>query len=233
MTMRTTALLLSLLVPTQGCTTLLLGKDATVDGSVIATHSNDGEAVTDPRLVRIPAADWPAGSTRPVWPSPEDYPRYVGAARGAPPYFAAAGENETAPVGAIAQVNHTYAYFEETYGALSEVQLGIGESTCSGAFAAVSVTTSLVVSVTTVSTVRLPPLDTSVTSPLPVCACVTVTSSVSVTYTPPAPVTCASSVAIVVSIGLTDVPMPLALSAVNVPAVVTLVAPAPASVIAA
>ena len=139
MTMRTTALVLSLLVPTQGCTTLLLGKDATVDGSVIATHSNDGEAVTDPRLVRIPAADWPAGSTRPVWPSPEDYPRYVGAARGAPPYFAAAGENETAPVGAIAQVNHTYAYFEETYGALSEVQLGIGESTCSGAFAAVGV----------------------------------------------------------------------------------------------
>ena len=134
MTMRTTALVLSLLVPTQGCTTLLLGKDATVDGSVIATHSNDGEAVTDPRLVRIPAADWPAGSTRPVWPSPEDYPRYVGAARGAPPYFAAAGENETAPVGAIAQVNHTYAYFEETYGALSEVQLGIGESTCSGVF---------------------------------------------------------------------------------------------------
>jgi hypothetical protein len=76
---------LALMGAADACTTLLLGKDATTDGSVMATHSNDGEATTDPRLVRIPSADWPAGATRPVWPSPEDYPRYVGSARGAPP----------------------------------------------------------------------------------------------------------------------------------------------------
>jgi dipeptidase len=132
-----------LLLPgTQGCTTLLLGKKATADGSVIATHSNDGEGTTDPRLVRIPAADWPAGATRPVWPNPESYPRYVGKARLAEAYYPEAyhpPQPESAVLGEIPQVNHTYAYWEETYGALNEKQLGIGESTCSAVYSATSV----------------------------------------------------------------------------------------------
>ena len=113
------------------CTTVLVGKGATADGSVMATHSNDGEGTTDPRLVRIPAADWPAGSTRTVWPNPESYPRYVGTARLAEAYYPKPGQVESKAVGEIAQVNHTYAYWEETYGVMNEFQLSIGESTCS------------------------------------------------------------------------------------------------------
>eukprot|EP00592_Proboscia_alata_P007301 CAMPEP_0194354598 /NCGR_PEP_ID=MMETSP0174-20130528/2719_1 /TAXON_ID=216777 /ORGANISM="Proboscia alata, Strain PI-D3" /LENGTH=56 /DNA_ID=CAMNT_0039123601 /DNA_START=115 /DNA_END=282 /DNA_ORIENTATION=+ len=33
-----------------GCTVFFVGKDASTDGSVMITHSNDGEFDTDPRL---------------------------------------------------------------------------------------------------------------------------------------------------------------------------------------
>lgn len=127
------------------CTTFVVGKKATADGSVMATHSNDGGGTTDPRLVKIPAADYAAGATRPVWASPEDYPRYVGKTRGASAYFTEncqAGPKNCAefePIGYIPQVNHTFAYFEETYGVMNEMQVGIAESTCSGVYAARSV----------------------------------------------------------------------------------------------
>ena len=41
-------------------------------------------------------------------------------------------------MGEIAQVNHTYAYWEETYGVMNEFQLSIGESTCSAVYSATS-----------------------------------------------------------------------------------------------
>ena len=117
------------------CTTIIVGKKASADGSVMCTHSNDGEGTQDPRLVRIPARDHAPGTMRPVFFAPENYPRYVGAARGAIPAYVPVG-NQTAfkPIGQIPEVSHTYSYFEETYGALNEHQLGIGESTCSGVF---------------------------------------------------------------------------------------------------
>jgi|AntAceMinimDraft_5_1070358.scaffolds.fasta_scaffold32439_2 dipeptidase len=137
----TLAILLAAPTPAFGCTTLLVGKSATVDGSVMATHSNDGGGTTDPRLVRIPARDWPAGSTRPIWPNPESYPRFVGGGsavgnRGAPSYDPKPGQLPSVPLGFVDQVNHTYAYFEQTYGTLNEKQLGMGESTCSAVYAA-------------------------------------------------------------------------------------------------
>ena len=132
----TAPLLLALLhepAPALGCTTLIAGAKATRDGSVFASHTNDGGATTDPRLVAVPAADHAAGATRPVFFSPESYPRYSGKARGIPAYYpdGALNQTEMRPLGSIPQAAHTYAYFEQTYGALNENQVGIGESTCS------------------------------------------------------------------------------------------------------
>lgn len=123
-----------------GCTVFLAGPEATTDGSVLVSHSNDGEFETDPRLVKVPAQDYPPSSFRPVYFSPESYPRYVGKERGVPEYYPDADEDEDdpsfAPIGYIPQVTHTFAYLEETYGAVNEHQVGIGESTCSGVFGA-------------------------------------------------------------------------------------------------
>lgn len=132
----------SLVTECLSCTTVISGRGASVDGSVMATHSNDGEGITDPRLVYVPAQDYPEGSMRPIFASPENYPRYVGIEKHAPEYFPSncqAGEEACKvfePIGFIPQVNHTYAYKEATYGVMNEKQVAIGESTCSGVFAA-------------------------------------------------------------------------------------------------
>ena len=117
-----------------------MGKNATVNGSVMVTHSNDGEFDTDPRLVKVPAADHPVhdDSKRPIYFSPESYPRYVGFQRGIPEYYPKQQEAASfIPIGYIPQVKHTFAYIEDTYGAVNEMQVGIGESTCSGIFGAI------------------------------------------------------------------------------------------------
>ena len=132
-------LCLNLLEFVQSCTVFVVGKDASKDGSVLVSHSNDGEFETDPRLVKVPAQDFPSNSTRPVFYSPENYPRYVGYDRGVPEYYPNSSSSAMsifAPIGHIPQVSHTFAYLEETYGAVNEHQLGIGESTCSGVFGA-------------------------------------------------------------------------------------------------
>ena len=84
------ASVLVLLVLAEGanaCTTILAGRLATIDGSVLCTHSNDGEGAIDPRLVHIPAADHAAGAKRPIYYAVEEWPRYVGHARGAKAYY--------------------------------------------------------------------------------------------------------------------------------------------------
>ena len=124
------------------CTTFAVGKGATVDGSVFSTHSNDGGGTTDPRLVKIPARDYEPGSTRPIYASPENYPRYVGVERQAGAYYpdncqaGAAKCTSFAPIGYIPQVNHTFGYFEATYGTMNEKQVALSESTCSGVYVA-------------------------------------------------------------------------------------------------
>lgn len=70
-------LFLCCLYKVHGCTTFAVGKDATIDGSTMGTHTNDGGGTTDGRLIKIDAQDYPSGSLRPIYGSPEDYPRYV------------------------------------------------------------------------------------------------------------------------------------------------------------
>lgn len=126
------ALPLLLVTSASACTVFIVGKDASTDGSTMVSHSNDGEFDTDPRLVSVPRQ--PKGQ-RPVYFSPESYPRYVGTARGIPEYFPTASQTPFEPMRYIPQPD-TYAYLEETYGALNEHGLAIGESTCSGVFGA-------------------------------------------------------------------------------------------------
>lgn len=121
-----------------GCTTLAVGRAATTDGSVLLSHSDDGEATNDARLCFVPAADHPPGSQRPVYWDMEDYPRFVGYGRGSC-YEPKPGQKPYQQIGSIPQVPHTFAYYEATYGIINEKGLGIGETTCSGVFGTLDV----------------------------------------------------------------------------------------------
>jgi dipeptidase len=147
-------ILLSLLVAASissyvcGCTTFVITKAATKDGSVLAAHSADGGGNTDPRLVRIPGATFATGSVRNVYGSPESYPRYIGNPDPRSPqeeikeYLS---ENcvegakycqEFPVIGTIPQVEKTFSYYEAVYGVQNEHEVGISESTCSSVYTA-------------------------------------------------------------------------------------------------
>ena len=124
---------------TNACSTFLVGRAASFDGSVLVTHSDDGEGNPDARLSYIPAKSHDPNSKRPVWPDLEDNPRFVGNERGetyAPGRSVPIETPKTEPIGFIDQVNYTHGYHEGNYGIINDKQLGIGESTCSGRFEA-------------------------------------------------------------------------------------------------
>lgn len=135
------ALILSILnnvsIPSQACTTMLITKGASQDGSVIVAHSDDSE-LFDQRLVYVPATDHKPGSLRPVYydaASLGDRPeyhgymlrRYVGTQRG--PTYVNSDQPQSIPLGFIPQVEHTYAYFDGSYAIMNEHQLMFGECT--------------------------------------------------------------------------------------------------------
>ena len=133
-----TALILNLaaLTPAPACTTILVGKDASADGSVMVSHSDDG--LGDGRLIYVPAMDHKPGAMRqvyyshcslgymPEWGATESH-RIVAADRG--PGYNTPGDPPCVPLGAIPEVPHTYAYFDANYGIMNEHQLSIGECT--------------------------------------------------------------------------------------------------------
>ena len=121
----------------QACTTMLVTKEATKDGSVFVAHSDDSE-LFDQRLVYVPAADHKPGEMRPVFydaaslgdrPKYHSYNlrRYVGDDRG--PAYVDPSEPQSIPIGYIPQVEHTYAYYDGNYAIMNEHQLMFGECT--------------------------------------------------------------------------------------------------------
>jgi len=130
-------LTLASFLPARACTTLLVTRGASADGSVFVAHSDDSE-LFDQRLVYVPAADYKPGSLRPVYydavalgdrPEYNGYVlrRYAGDKRG--PTYVDPGSPQSIPLGYIPQVEHTYAYFDGSYGIMNEHQLMFGECT--------------------------------------------------------------------------------------------------------
>jgi len=115
------------------CSTFAAGKKATADGSVIISHSDDGDTTGDARLVYVPAADHLPGSTRNVYFAEEGFPRMVTSDFG-PDYEPTFGHKKSVPFGQIPQVVHTFGYQDSSYGTINENNVAIGESTCSAMF---------------------------------------------------------------------------------------------------
>ena len=121
----------------KACTTMLITKGASADGSVIVAHSDDSE-LFDQRLVYVPAADHKPGSLRYIYYDAcslgdrEEYHgysvnRYVGTERG--PTYVDPNRPQSIPLGYIPQVEHTYAYYDGSYAIMNEHQLMFGECT--------------------------------------------------------------------------------------------------------
>jgi len=105
-------------IPFGKCTSLLIGKHATTDMSVLITQSNDS-GNSGGRIRYIPAADHKQGEKRIVqlW---NEYGR-LGVA-GSP-------QVRSGPTLEIPQVRHTYSYFECVFPLMNEKQVSVAEAT--------------------------------------------------------------------------------------------------------
>ena len=96
------------------CTDIVVGKKASVDGSVIVSHTGCG---ADCRLLVVPAGRFRAGTTTPVYWGIQDVKKPLGTF----------GEI----IGRIPQAESTHAYLHSAYPHINEYQLAIAESTMS------------------------------------------------------------------------------------------------------
>ena len=99
------------------CTSIMVGKKASTDGSVITSHTCDGRYRTWMRWEA--AADHEKGEMHKV---------YKGTMHTEDPF----DNRKVKLAGEIPQVEHTYAYLNTAYPCLNEKQLAIGETTFSG-----------------------------------------------------------------------------------------------------
>lgn len=103
--------------PQQSCISIMVGKKASADGSVITSHTCDGRYRTWMSIE--PAADYPKGAKMNI---------YKGTAH-------TVSRDDTTGVrlaGTIPQAAHTYAYLNTAYPSFNEKQLAIGETTFGG-----------------------------------------------------------------------------------------------------
>ncbi|HEX9901501.1 MAG TPA: C69 family dipeptidase, partial [Acidobacteriota bacterium] len=104
------------------CTVIMVGKNASVDGSVISTHTCDC-GVCDWTWRYAPAADHPAGSMRKIF--------YVDQFSTVPPNQGLKWDRVKDDLAGleIPQVPHTYGYLLGAFGYMNDQQVAIGEST--------------------------------------------------------------------------------------------------------
>jgi dipeptidase len=96
------------------CTSIVVSREASADGSVMTTHACDGD--WEFRLKVVPGKSSKPGEMRPV---------YIGGGRGAE-------RRQAIKVGEIPEVEQTFSRFNAAYPFLNEKQLGIGETTFGG-----------------------------------------------------------------------------------------------------
>jgi len=106
----------------EACTVIIVGKNASVDGSVMTTHTCDC-GVCDWTFRCLPAADWPSGSTRKIYHIDQffAYPPDVGLK------WEEIKNNFTGLE--IPQPAHTFGYIHGAFGYMNDNQVAIGEST--------------------------------------------------------------------------------------------------------
>ena len=97
------------------CTSIPVGKDASVDGSVMTTHTCDGWY--DARLVVVPGQTFESGAMTSIYKNICILTR---------------PDKELIKVGEIPQVAKTYTYYHIGYPFMNENQIMIGETTFSG-----------------------------------------------------------------------------------------------------
>jgi len=106
----------------EGCTVVMVGKDASVDSSVMTTHTADC-SICDWTWRHVPAADHEPGSMRKIYHISQikTWPPDVGLK------WDMYKENYTGVE--IPQVAHTYSYHHGVFGYMNEHQLAMAEST--------------------------------------------------------------------------------------------------------
>jgi len=106
----------------EACTVIIVGKNASVDGSVMSTHTCDC-GVCDWTFRKVPAADWPAGSTRKIYHIDQffAFDPDVGLK------WEEIKNNFTGLE--IPQPAHTFGYIHGDFGYMNDNQVALGEST--------------------------------------------------------------------------------------------------------
>jgi len=110
------------IIPTDGCTVIIVGKDASTDGSVMSTHTCDC-GLCDWTWRYTPAADYEEGSKRKIY--------HINQFRTWDPDIGLKWEKYKDDFTGleIPQVSHTYSYVNGAFGYMNDQQVALGEST--------------------------------------------------------------------------------------------------------